>query len=233
MRCSVCGRQVKGQYYVSSNGAVWCPRHQSLPKCQWCGVPTQGQAYGGPNCDGCTRSAIKVTDEAMISIRRVGTAMARRGFRIRPHVRVVLDGRRDLQDEGLFSGSPHQLGVTHYSYAWSRQPRDLTIALLEGMPRVLFEACFTHEYGHALLAGTPASNAADWVGEGFSECLAFAYLMEDERSPAATEHARAIRMNPDPTYGGGFRKVHASVKRHGLAAVAEALVKGHMSSVDL
>lgn len=233
VRCTVCGKQVKGQYYVSSTGAVWCARHHNLPKCQWCGVPTRRQQYGGPNCDACTRSAIKVTDEAMVSIRRVGAAMARRGFRIGVHVRVVLDGRRDLENEGLFSGSPHQLGVTHYAYTSSNQPKDLTIALLEGMPRVLFEACFAHEYGHALLAGTPASRAADWVGEGFSECLAFAYLVEDERSPSAKERARAIRTNPDQTYGGGFRKVHASVKRHGLTAVAEALVDGRMSSVGL
>lgn len=233
MRCAVCGKQVRGDYYRSSRGDVWCARHLGMPECQWCGVPTRDRGFGGPNCDRCMRAAITNSDGALTSIRRVGSAMARRGFRIRPHVRVVIDDRRDLQREGLFSSSPHQLGVTRYSSRANSQPTELTIALLEGMPILVFEACFAHEYGHALMAATPASHAPDWLGEGFSECVAFAYLTEDEKSREATMQAQAIRTNPDPTYGGGFRKVHPAVQRHGLRAVADALVAGRMQTVGL
>ena len=233
MQCSVCRMQVRGDYYRSSNGTIWCARHQGMPECQWCGVPTRARGYGGPNCDGCKRTAITHTEGALASIRRVGSAMARRGFRISPHVRVVIDDRRDPQREGLFSSSPHQLGVTRYSSRARRQPTELTIALLEGMPAILFEACFAHEYGHALLAATPASRAPDWVGEGFAECVAFAYLTEDERSQVASMQARAIQANPDPTYGGGFRKVHLAVQRYGLRGVADALIGGKMRDVGL
>ena len=228
MRCAVCGGRISGSYYQSSDGQRWCLTHKGLPACIWCGIPTART----PSCDKCRGSAIETTDAATQSIHRVGAAMAKRGFSIRRHLRVQIKPRSEFEKIEWLGWGAHQLGVTHYTRTAGGPPRDLTIALVQGMPRVLFEACFAHEYGHAILAESREAQPS-WRDEGFAECVSYAYLTENESSVEAQKRATAIKANPDPLYGDGFRRVHVAVRRFGLPTVAQALLAARPGDVGL
>jgi hypothetical protein len=80
------------------------------------------------------------------------------------------------------------------------------IRLLRGRPRLMQGAVIAHELGHAWLFQKGLHGLPKDVEEGFCEYCSHEWLGRnpDSRAPYLMDR---IARNPDPTYGGGFRKV--------------------------
>ena len=82
------------------------------------------------------------------------------------------------------------------------------IAVLQGLPAVLFQGVTAHELGHVWLIVHGIQGLPGWSEEGFCEYLSHRYYY-DLNTPEGRYHAICIENNPDPVYGEGFRRVRA------------------------
>jgi hypothetical protein len=92
------------------------------------------------------------------------------------------------------------------------------IKLLRGRPRLMQGAVIAHELGHAWLFQKGLHGLPKDVEEGFCVNCSHQWLSQSI-APRAAYFMDRIARNPDPTYGGGFRKVQALAGKQGLPAV--------------
>jgi hypothetical protein len=89
------------------------------------------------------------------------------------------------------------------------------VAVLLGLPEMLFRGVTIHELGHVWLVVQGVRNLSPQTEEGFCELLSYRYYQE-QNTPESHYHAQGIEHNLDHTYGDGFRYVHALAQKYGL-----------------
>ena len=97
-----------------------------------------------------------------------------------------------------------------------------SVAILQGLPHALFEGVCVHELGHVWLAQHKVVTLPQVNEEGFCELLAYRHYTKIN-SKSDQYYARRIAENPDPVYGGGFRKLQKLEKRVGFAQIIKSL----------
>jgi hypothetical protein len=92
--------------------------------------------------------------------------------------------------------------------------RILGISVVKGLPALVFQGVVAHELGHVWTA-LRGIRFQPWAEEGFCEMLAHRYYF-DLGTPEAIFQTRRIETNPEPLYGGGFRRMRRILGVEGL-----------------
>ncbi|WBB80604.1 protein DA1 [Micromonospora sp. WMMD882] len=202
VRCVFCGRPD-----ADPRPAGWQPFDQTLLRCPTClvdAVETPGHLRRWLPVARARLAETGVTLPTRVRVRLVGPAVAR--------------SRLPTPHDGLL------LGLTELVTDGHGRTRATGIAVVAGLPPVIFGRTVAHEIGHAWLAQHGYAPVAPPVAEGICELFAYAWLRRWP-APVAERLRDQMRANPDPVYGDGFRAVHAAVTRHGLPAVLDAVAR--------
>lgn len=113
------------------------------------------------------------------------------------------------------------LGTTLHRTLWRGRKlvrnRIYGIQIVRGLDPVRFQGVAAHELGHVWLIVHRISVPAG-LEEGFCELLAHRFYC-DLGTEEARRLAREIETNPDPVYGGGFRRLRELLGAGGLEFV--------------
>jgi hypothetical protein len=166
--------------------------------CGACGRP----AGEGRWCPTCAATAVTSPEQAQRLIRRVLRWAEGLGIVLDPAfvLRVALTDRP--------SDRPGHLGSTLIQSVVTprgERRRVLGMTLRRGLPATLFSGVVAHELGHVWTA-IRRWRFHPWAEEGLGELLAHRFY-HDLGTPEALFLARRIEINPDPLYGGGFRRM--------------------------
>jgi hypothetical protein len=135
----------------------------------------------------------------------------------------------DLQTLRSYSSEPRgdrTFGTTHTRTTTSSgvivEIKIEGIAILRGLPRILFGAVAAHEVGHAWLRAMGIDGLKPLEEEGFCELLGYSWLREAD-SPERAFYAERLASNTDPIYGDGFRHLRGLFEIHGLSGLLNHL----------
>jgi hypothetical protein len=228
--CAYCGKALMGKYLIDHWGTQYCPEHQrQYPSCAFCGrlVPDQPRSSGEVSCSVCRLSAVETITEArpLFSLVKRWISNQSLSYHNLPLTLELCDQRR-LAELLNNRGQTHSRGATTSS-TYTQDGRVLStqingIAVLQGLPAVLFQGVTTHELGHVWLIVHAVQNLPGWAEEGFCEYLSHRYYV-DLNTPEGRYHAICIEENPDPVYGEGFRRVRSLANTLGFSRFLEIL----------
>jgi hypothetical protein len=231
-RCAYCGRPLVKEYLIDHWGTRYCKEHQNqFPRCAYCRrmVPPQEQEANAEDvrCAVCRSSAIESADDARPIFKKLIQWVSGQGLRYNNlPLSLELCGHAKLAYYLNERGQSHSLGAT-MSKTYSLDGRvvrsEVTgVAVLLGLPSILFQGVTIHELGHVWLIVHGIQDLPSWAEEGFCELLSYRYYNE-LNTPESHYHATNIERNPDPTYGEGFRRIRASADAMGFARFVEVL----------
>lgn len=228
--CAYCDKALIGRYLIDHWGSQYCPEHQQhYPSCAFCGrlVPNQPRSAGEISCSICQASAIETISEARPLFSLVKHWISNQGLSYNnlPLSLELCDQRR-LAELLNDRSQTHSRGATTSSTS-TQDGRVLFtkingIAVLQGMPDILFQGVTTHELGHVWLIVHAIQNLPTWAEEGFCEYLAHRYY-NDLHTPEGRYYATCIEENADPVYGEGFRRVCPLADTLGFSRFLEIL----------
>jgi hypothetical protein len=164
-------------------------------------------------CGACHAGAVRTQDDVRREVPQVRAKLHAMGIRLLTPVRVA------LAPEGL--GTVSDSGRQRTGLTVTRGAEVLSLQVAAGLTPCRFGATVAHECMHAWLAQRAFPPASDEVTEGICQLVAYGYLVRRSTDPRACLAAQAMRRDPDPVYGGGFRLVRGLAQRLGAAAVIE------------
>jgi hypothetical protein len=116
---------------------------------------------------------------------------------------------------------PGHLGSTIHSRMWRGRKlirnRIRAIQIVKGLAPLEFQGVVAHELGHVWLA-LHRVQAPAGMEEGFCELIAHRFYT-DIGTPEGRRLAHRIETNPDPQYGGEFRRLRELLGPGGLERV--------------
>jgi len=231
-RCAYCGKPLIGEYLVDQWGTRYCKEHEhQYPHCAYCGrlVPPQDQEHGSDSirCPICRSTAIETAEGAKPVFSQLIRWVSSQSLRYNNlPISLELCDRAKLAHYLGGHSLAHSLGAT-MSTTYMQNGRPVRtevrgVAVLHGLPSMLFQGVTIHELGHVWLVVQGISNLPSWAEEGFCELLSHRYYTQ-LNTPESRYHATAIERNPDPIYGEGFRRVRASVDSVGFQRFIEIM----------
>src|SRR6266852_2860901 len=236
-RCVYCNEPLMEEYMVDHWGAKYCKKHsKEYPACEFCSrlIPPAQQERGNgklnsTRCPVCRSRAIDIAEQAKTAFAGIKRWVSSQGLSYNNlPLSMQLRDRDFLAKFARANGQSHMLGVT-MSTAHTLNGRETHtnidgVAMLEGLPRPLFDGVVTHELGHVWLIVHGIKGLPPWAEEGFCELLAHRYYTQ-LNTPESRYHSESIEKNSDPVYGDGFRRVRAIADRAGFSSLLETLIK--------
>ncbi len=234
-RCVYCQKPLSGKYMIDTWGDIFCPEHEGqYPHCSFCArlIPPQQQqegwqAYDNQRCPVCRSTAIETAEQAQPLFSQCKQWIGQQGFRFNQlPLRLELCTRTKLVT--LFQGrsTNHPLGVTLTSTKVQDgriiESRVGGVAVLQGMPALLFAGVVLHELGHVWLTVHGITGLPLWAEEGFCQLISHRYYAGLD-TPEARYHVESLEREADPIYGDGFRHVRELSDRIGFARLVETL----------
>ncbi len=241
--CRVCGRKLVGAYrkLLTPDGELlYCNECAALPRCFSCRLPARGTTLpdGRHLCSDCARAPITDPGEAGKIFEQTRTLVSRLlGDTPSCRLQFFLADRPLLQRRLAESGrnwTDEELGLYHFeqnSRILYRNDRPVeervlnrrcAIYVLDHLPRERFIESCAHEIAHDWMQHHAGVRYPEDIREGFAEYVA---ALAD-RASGRPEMVRRMESNPDPVYGGGYRKVAAYAQQHGLNGLLTALRQG-------
>jgi hypothetical protein len=216
-RCALCGKPLLDPHLVDHWGTKFCREHQGkYPLCRFCGrlvLPRARRRSSGSEaiCPICRANAIDRLASARPIFDRLVRWVNGQGLIFNDlNLRIELRNRKQLAEFLRQSGDTKCLGATlHTTYTENGRVTRTEVngvAILRGLPSVLFQEVTVHELGHAWLAVHYVVDLPRQSEEGFCELLAYRYLTQTA-TKESLYHAKAIERNPDTIYGEGFRRI--------------------------
>jgi Protein DA1/LIM domain len=231
--CVYCGRALIGDFLVDQWGQQFCSEHQGqYPRCAFCGrlVP-DGRPVPGieqVRCPVCSVSAVEEKEAAKPIYSEVIRWVGSQGLRYNSlPLSLEICGAETLARHFQSHTQSHSLGAT-MTTTYSRQDGQLLrievkgIAVLLGLPEMLFRGVTVHELGHVWLVVQGIRDLPSWAEEGFCELLSYRYYRE-QNTPESAYHAQSIERNPDPIYGDGFRRMRLLADKYGFSRLLTEL----------
>ncbi|MEV6635083.1 protein DA1 [Actinoplanes sp. NPDC051470] len=229
-RCTVCGG-TPTVWRTSLHDEVTCATHPVAVRCVFCGrgdadpraAGWLALADGVHRCPTCAADAVNTQEQARKHLPVIRRDMAAMGLDLPERVLVRIVPYDEVA--GLVGGpaSGMLLGATQQVIGGAGGRRVVEICVVAGLPELYFGRAVAHEIGHAWLGLRGATTVDDVVEEGTCELFAYAWLKR--RGTAMAEVLREqMTRNPEPVYGGGFRLVHAAIRRHGVDTVLNGLL---------
>lgn len=192
-KCEVCNRRMSS--FEDQFGTRACRTCAEADRCWACG----GFAPAGrpPRCTRCIKSSVETAHDTEWAVPPVRQFVHSLGITMTNHCRVLLG-----TGQGAWSLDPSRLGHTLLVGASALQVVEIRIAA--GLPYTLFGRVLAHEMAHGWLArfGSDREPAEE---EGICE-LVGSWWLEDRGGPFAESLRQMMDDNPDPLYGGGFRR---------------------------
>lgn len=234
-RCVYCQKPLTDKYMIDSWGEIFCPEHEEqYPHCSFCSrlIPPQQQqngwqAYDSQRCAVCRATAIETAEQAQPLFSECKQWIGQQGFRFNQlPLHLELCTRAKLVT--LFQGrSPnHPLGITLAATRVQNgqviEKRIDGVAVLQGMPALLFAGVVLHELGHVWLTVHGIESLPLWAEEGFCQLLSYRYYI-GLPTPEGKYRAESLERETDPIYGAGFRQVRDVSERVGFARLVEVL----------
>jgi|SRR5579859_2228204 len=226
-RCTCCGQPMLGAYLEDSWGSRFCREHLGqYPACVFCGrlVPPRHQAHAaapthGLRCPVCRSSAIEQIEPARPLFASLVQWVNRQGLLYgNLDLRIELRNRAQLAQIHAAHPPGGVLGTTlrtSYTQDGKLVRTEINgVAILRGLPAMLFQGVTVHELGHAWLGVQGIVDLPDWAEEGFCELLAYRFYTQAATTDSRF-YAAAITRNPDPVYGIGFQRVQQAAQRAG------------------
>ena len=168
-------------------------------------------------CARCSTGAIENDDGLELAVPDVRENLRSVGVVAANRTRVTLRPYAELQtrQSGLLGYTVIQTG--------SHEPvRAINVA--DGLPMTLFGCVLAHEIAHAWLAGIPEARSAV-EEEGLCELVA-AWWLGHRGGRLSAYLLRAKNENPDPIYGGGYRRAASLAGRKPPRAVVDLVSAG-------
>ena len=230
--CVYCNKPLMGEYLIDYWGQKFCREHEKqFPHCAYCGrlISPQQQETGAQanRCPICRSTAIETSAEAKPLFSRVIRWMNAQGLMYN-NLKLSLDlcGRAHLDDLLREGNVGHSLGATT-SAMYTQNGRLIRteingIAVLQGLPAILFQGVTVHELGHVWLIVAGVHNLPAWAEEGFCELLSYRYYVE-ANTQESRYHSTSKEQNPDPIYGEGFRRMRDLADHVGFPRFIETL----------
>ena len=100
---------------------------------------------------------------------------------------------------------------------WTETKWTCTLYLLTDLPDVIAAKVMAHELTHDYLYHHAGRGRNNKITEGICEAVSGAFL----ESRKLTGYLEAMKKNPNPVYGAGFRLIFPQLKRYGLKGVTE------------
>lgn len=234
-RCVYCQKPLLGRYLIDAWGDKFCPEHENqYPHCSFCSrlIPpaqqTPGwQEYESLRCLVCRATAIDTAEQAQPLFSQCKQWIGQQGFRFNQlPLSLKLCERTKLLT--LFGGRSenHPLGVTLTSTRVQDgrviESRVEGVAVLQGMPALLFAGVVLHELGHVWLTVHGIESLPQWAEEGFCQLLSHRYYA-GLGTLEARQRVTSLENETDPIYGDGFRHVRALSDQMGFERFVEAL----------
>lgn len=221
--CTICRQPVGNSWFVSDIGDVFCTSHTNPRFCQGC-RRTLPQQTSGDFCGTCHATLYSHVSQTTGSQRDVlGWLNGHIGHNGLHNVPVALEEPHNF--------APQQTGVTNWVY--DGQNFDVGIRILRNVTPNTFEGTLAHEYGHVMLVVDPDSmrfrggfpDHRHVEEEGFCEVMKYLWLQERGTGNRQQDQL-AIRNNPDPVYGDGFRMIWKEYERLGSIPALRAHMLG-------
>jgi hypothetical protein len=214
---------------------MFCKEHQGqYPACSFCGrlIPPQQQEPGmtrgeSLRCPTCRATAIETIDQARPIFTRLIQWVNAQGL-VYNYLPLSLELVDRPQLAELLKGQtrPDSLGATMITMQTVNGRVTSTkvdkVAVLEGLPSIVFQGVTIHELGHVWLLVHDIKGLPSWAEEGFCEFLSYRYYTQ-LNTDESRYHAKSIESNPNPIYGDGFRHVRAMADAMGFRRFVEML----------
>lgn len=237
-RCTVCRAPLTGSHSLDPWGAPFCTAHlEEMPRCAFCGrlVPevrlTRATRQAEVRCSACALTGVEDAAEARALLEQLADRLEADDLRLRSR-RFPLRLLPRAEFDRLEGQKPGRLGLTQ-STTYTRDGRIeraevALVAIVQGLPRALYEAVAVHELGHVWLTQQGVRALSPREEEGLCELLAHRHLTA-VGGPEHLFYARRIAENDDPIYGDGFRALQRLARRIGFAPIVKSLrTKGRL-----
>ena len=232
--CAYCGRMLLGPCMEDEWGAHYCVEHgPHLPRCCFCGRLARQRHEHAPDegerliCRTCRSSAIDSDAQARPLFRQVMHWAAGQGLTFNsPVPRLHLSEPAHLSALGRAPGG-QELGAT-LATTYQRSQAEVQrivdgVAILRGVPSIVFEGTLAHELGHVWLIAQAVQGWPPSDEEGFCQLLAYRYYSQVSTDDSRHQ-ARQIERNADAIYGEGFRRVRAMADAVGFHHLLRIIV---------
>lgn len=245
LRCAVCGGIIEGQYLLDHWGNAYHTRHKGdALQCDFCqrfivGALGDGMKHfpdGRTLCAKCAPSSVESVREARSIMADVARELARSGIRVDTGTIQL----RLLGQDGMAriarNRSHETKGFTDYLVKkgpfGNVQSEEMRVYLLLGMPRAQFAGTVAHELMHIWQFQRGCLEQDPAFSEG--SCNFASYLVLKRLGGPEAEFAiDSMWKDPDPIYGGGYRRVKLYAEREGVRAWLRALEKRRPDLVRL
>ena len=231
-KCSECGTGLEQVFTLSNplgTKEYYCYRCRKLPRCYFCAMPTgENAVYPGMiTCRRCCKTAVNDEREIRKIFHRVRLDLKEMfGYDFTHRINLSIVDVPTLNKESGSIYSPpgsRQMALMRYQnkeqirkYPNGRVERKMVyencrIFVLKGVPRAMLIDAIAHELTHDYLRHNVGNVKELANEEGFCELIASIYNIRIGNAFLN----KAKEVNPDPVYGGGFRKMRAIYKQTG------------------
>lgn len=226
-RCAACGQVAVATYATDHFGSTLCLRCIDNDRCFVCGSVTGGTGQlqrtvlsdGRIRCGRCSASAVTGDTDLVHAVPPVREYLRSIGISLPNRVQVQLADSAEIAAKAM----PGAYGYTQVIKAW-RGTIVRELRILDGLPETAFGGVLAHEIGHAWLAGCPDGRRTPIDDEGICEIL-HAWWLEHRGGPLSAHLLESMERNPDPVYGGGYRKARQRASGLSRAQVVSRIVQ--------
>jgi len=229
-KCSYCEKGLVGRYYIDPWGQKVHAAHR-LSACDTCHrylikrSDANRLGDGRYQCSSCYGLGVRSpSDLHRIYLEVMGYlhSMNIKGFP--QHVPVsMLDLSAMKRVSRSHSDNPKGLTKTHIRKTGAQRALTHEIFVLYGLPRIEFKGVLAHELMHVWLHEHNIKLSSAQT-EGLCNLATF-FVYSQERSILAKYLLDAMKKNPDPIYGQGYRSMLAHVKSRGWQAFLNDLME--------
>lgn len=230
LRCDLCGEVIKGSYISDYWGNRYHITHQlNESKCDYCGRYISGKLTGGGSkyndgrvvCGICELTAISNTGKAKSVLAEVRESLEKFGVEIEyESINLKLVDKNELIKitNEIDADRSDPRGFAEYKFVTSNDQiieREITIYILNGIPKKEFEAVAAHELMHVWQYLYAKQKLKPQFSEGSAELASYLYHNQFD-----DDYSRFIiyktKTNENRTYGEGFRRIKRVVDKLGL-----------------
>ena len=240
--CTICGkRSFTGGIYALDHSFFACTECMKLPRCFSCMIPTPSGtplSAGRVICPTCGLTAVSNPGQAQSIFNEVRNTMRfSLGIVTKHPIQFALTdpltlhrlsgtSSEQLVEQGLFRYNVDVERVTTRDYLGRKTGENLykknetvQIYVLDYLPRIRMEHVIAHELAHDWMTAFYPGIREDWIKEGFAEYIAWRYNQYKKRNRLNSR----MENNPDPIYGGGFRRIRKIAKNRGFDGLKKFL----------
>ena len=229
--CFSCGNIPSGRYMIimgtTGESRRYCNACSQYPKCFSCLYPAgrRKTLYDGRvQCFNCSSKVLSHADMQTLLSQLRYDLQEMHNFDPRHRIVMRLVSKNALRK---VSGDPNAMGcmkvlVTTKEKFKGRKKQvskewNCTLYLMDNLPRTIAAKVIVHELTHDHIFHHAGSGKNPRVTEGICEAVSGQWLLLNKHKG----FFEALKKNPDPVYGAGFREMYPQLERYGMRGILE------------